>query len=249
MKSAVDVVVPVFNEEERLPEGMMILSRFLQERMTEHHWRIVIADNGSTDSTPSVSEMLAQRYPGITYTYIPQKGRGRAIRTAWLQSNADIVSYMDVDISTSLNQFPRLVRAVERDYHIAMGSRFARGADVKRSMKREVVSRSYSLMIKSLFFLPFNDYQCGFKAFRRDAAQALLPLVKNDHWFFDTELLIIAAKAGYRIREIPVQWVEDRRSKVRVVSTAWEDVRGLMRLRLGGVPKVPGAPGRGKRRP
>jgi len=239
MVPAVDIVIPVLNEEKGLPQSMMILSQFLHDNLSRNPWRIVIADNGSTDSTRSVSEMLAQKYPGISYVYIPQRGRGRALRTAWLESDADIVSYMDVDLSTNLNSFPRLIQAVEEGYDIAIGSRLSARAKVRRSLKREVISRSYNMMIKSLFFVSFSDAQCGFKAVSRNAAQALVPLVKNNNWFFDTELLIIAAKRGFRIREIPVDWVEDPDSRVKVLRTAWEDLKGLMRLRFGGIPSVP----------
>ena len=239
MVPAVDIVIPVLNEEKGLPQSMMILSQFLRDNLSRNPWRIVIADNGSTDNTGSVSEMLAQKYPGISYVYIPQRGRGRALRTAWLESDADIVSYMDVDLSTDLNSFPRLIQAIEEGYDIAIGSRLSARAKVRRSLKREVISRSYNMMIKSLFFVSFSDAQCGFKAVSRNAAQALVPLVKNNNWFFDTELLIIAAKRGFRIREIPVDWVEDPDSRVKVLRTAWEDFKGLMRLRFGGIPSVP----------
>lgn len=239
MVPAVDIIIPVLNEEKGLPQSMMILSQFLHDNLSRNPWRIVIADNGSTDNTGSVSEMLAQKYPGISYVYIPQRGRGRALRTAWLESDADIVSYMDVDLSTDLNSFPRLIQAIEEGYDIAIGSRLSARAKVRRSLKREVISRSYNMMIKSLFFVSFSDAQCGFKAVSRNAAQALVPLVKNNNWFFDTELLIIAAKRGFRIREIPVDWVEDPDSRVKVLRTAWEDFKGLMRLRFGGIPSVP----------
>lgn len=239
MVPAVDIVIPVLNEEKGLPQSMMILSQFLHDNLSRNPWRIVIADNGSTDNTGSVSEMLAQKYPGISYVYIPQRGRGRALRTAWLESDADIVSYMDVDLSTDLNSFPRLIQAIEEGYDIAIGSRLSARAKVRRSLKREVISRSYNMMIKSLFFVSFSDAQCGFKAVSRNAAQALVPLVKNNNWFFDTELLIIASKRGFRIREIPVDWVEDPDSRVKVLRTAWEDFKGLMRLRFGGIPSVP----------
>jgi len=239
MVPAVDIVIPVLNEEKGLPQSMMILSQFLHDNLSRNPWRIVIADNGSTDSTRSVSEMLAQKYPGISYVYIPQRGRGRALRTAWLESDADIVSYMDVDLSTDLNSFPGLIQAIEEGYDIAIGSRLSARAKVRRSLKREVISRSYNMMIKSLFFVSFSDAQCGFKAVSRNAAQALVPLVENNNWFFDTELLIIAAKRGFRIREIPVDWVEDPDSRVKVLRTAWEDFKGLMRLRFGGIPSVP----------
>lgn len=238
MASSVDIVIPVLNEEERLPRGIVILHNFLQQEMLENPWRIVIADNGSTDRTRSVSEMLVQRYPGIGYMYIPQRGRGRALRAAWMESMADIVSYMDVDISTSLVHFPRLVRAIERGYDVAIGSRHVKGARVQRSLRREVLSRGYNLMIRGMFLTPFKDAQCGYKVLSRRAARALVPMVKDNHWFFDTELLIIASKWNYRIREVPVEWVEDANSRVNVVKTVWEDVKGLLRLRLGGIPPL-----------
>ena len=239
MVPTVDIVIPVLNEEETLPQSAMILNQFLSENLPNNPWRVVIADNGSTDNTRSVGEMLARKYPGISYVYVPQRGRGRALRTAWLESNADMMSYMDVDLSTNLNSFPKLVQAVEEGYDIAIGSRLVGGAKVTRSLKREVISRSYNLIIKAFFFFPFHDAQCGFKVMNRRTARALVPLVQNNNWFFDTELLVIAVKRGFRVKEIPVEWVEDPNSRVRVLSTAWEDIKGLLRLRFGGIPELP----------
>ena len=235
MSATVDVVIPVYNEEKDLPRNVVILHDYLKEHLA-NPWRIVIADNGSTDNTPSIAKMLSQKYSGILFVHLPQKGRGRALRTAWLGSTADIVSYMDVDLSTHLSYFPKLVQAVEEGSDVAVGSRLARGAQVKRSWKRSFISRSYNLMIKGLFFSTFTDAQCGFKALHRRVAHALVPLVKNNNWFFDSELLIIAAKHGYLIKDMPVEWVEDPDSRVKAVRTAWEDIKGLLRLRFSGIP-------------
>ena len=201
-------------------------------------WQIIIADNASTDNTRAVSETLCQRYSGINYLHIPQKGRGRALKVAWLDSTADIVSYMDVDLSTDLSHFPPLVSSLEEGYHVAIGSRLSKGSRVTRSIKREFISRSYNMLIKSMFFTPFQDAQCGFKALTRKTAQAIVPHIKNDNWFFDTELLIIAAKRGYKINQVPVKWDDDPNSTVHISSTATEDIKGLLRLRIGGIPKV-----------
>ncbi len=201
-------------------------------------WQIIIADNASTDNTRAVSETLCQRYSGINYLHIPQKGRGRALKVAWLDSTADIVSYMDVDLSTDLSHFPPLVSSLEEGYHVAIGSRLSKGSRVTRSIKREFISRSYNMLIKSMFFTPFQDAQCGFKALTRKTAQAIVPHIKNDNWFFDTELLIIAAKRGYKINQVPVKWEDDPNSTVHISSTATEDIKGLLRLRIGGIPKV-----------
>ena len=238
MGPSVDIVVPVLNEEERLPRGIVILHNFLQQEMTNNPWRIVIVDNGSTDRTRSVSEMLVQRYPGVAYLYIPQRGRGRALRAAWMESTADVVSYMDVDISTNLAHFPRLIRAIERGYDVAIGSRHVKGARIQRSLRREVLSRGYNLLIRAMFLVQFRDAQCGYKVLSRRAARALVPMVKDNQWFFDTELLIIASKWNYRIREVPVEWVEDDNSRVKVFSTVWQDIKGLLRLRFGGIPPL-----------
>ena len=152
--------------------------------------------------------------------HIPQKGRGRALRAAWLASPADVLSYMDVDLSTDLAAFPPLIEAIASEgYDIAIGSRLARGADIRRSLRREAISRGYNVMIKGLFFTRFSDAQCGFKAVSRRAVQELVPLIENNEWFFDTELLILAEKAGYRIKEIPVRWLEDPDTRVNVPKT------------------------------
>ena len=237
MAATVDIVVPVYNEEQALPRSILILSNFLKANLT-NPWQVIIADNASTDGTRKVAEQLARRYAGVHYLYLPQKGRGRALRTAWLQSTADIVCYMDADLSTELVHLPQLIQALEAGYDIAIGSRLSPGSRVTRSFKREVISRIYNLIIRATFFTSFDDAQCGFKALTRQAARAIIPQVKNNNWFFDTELLIIGAKGGYRIAPVPVRWLDDPTSTVRIVRTSTEDLKGLLRLRLGGVPKV-----------
>ena len=211
---------------------MATLRKFLAQGFA-HQYRIVVADNASTDGTLAVAQRLAQKHADVASLHIPQKGRGRALRAAWLASPADILSYMDVDLSTDLAAFPLLVEAIASEgYDIAIGSRLARGSDTRRSLRRETISRSYNVMIKGLFFTRFSDAQCGFKAASRRAVQELVPLIENNEWFFDTELLILAEKAGYRVKEIPVRWLEDPDTRVNVPKTVWEDVRGLLRLRL-----------------
>jgi glycosyltransferase involved in cell wall biosynthesis len=238
MASSVDIIIPVYNEERDLPNSIRTLTGFLQANLSQT-WRVVIADNASTDGTRSVAEELCQEHRCVDYLYLPQKGRGRALRAAWLASVADLVGYMDVDLSTDISHFPQLIQALESGYDIAVGSRLSRESQVTRSFKREFISRSYNLMIKGMFFTGFPDAQCGFKALTREAAQAIVPHVKNNNWFFDTELLLIAAKRGYRIKSVPVRWVDDPDSTVKVLGTATEDIKGLLRLRLGGIPRVP----------
>ena len=235
--ATVDITIPVFNEEEVLEKTISSLTEFLKENLL-NPWRITIADNASTDNTQDISEMLCSKYQGVSYLRIPQKGRGRALRTAWLDSNADIVSYMDADLSTDLIHFPQLIQSLESGSHIAIGSRLSKESQVNRGFKREFISRGYNLLINLMFFSGLPDAQCGFKALTRTTAEAIVPHIKNNNWFFDTELLVIAAKRGFNITSVPVKWIDDPDSTVNVINTAKEDVKGLVRLRFGGVPQV-----------
>lgn len=237
--ASVDIVIPVYNEEHVLAQSIETLRGFLAQH-PEHAWRIVVADNASTDGTLRLAEKLSDEHAEVSCLHLPQKGRGRALRTAWLGSDADVLSFMDVDLSTDISALPPMVAAItDEGYDIAIGTRLAKGSDTTRSFRRELISRVYNLLIKAMFFTHFSDAQCGFKALSREAAQELLPHTKNDQWFLDTEILILAEKGGYRIKEVPVRWVEDPDSRVRVASTAWEDIRGLLRLRFSRLPRRP----------
>ena len=232
--TTVDVVVPVYNEEQALPRTIPTLRDILSEPAFPYSWRIVIADNASVDGTPEEGRRLAVEYGDVEYVRIEAKGRGRALKQTWLASPMDIVSYMDVDLSTDLEAFPALIGAIaEGEYDLAIGSRLAPESRVTRSLQRTALSRGYNLLIKATFFSRFSDAQCGFKAVSRRAAQRVIPLIEDNNWFFDTELLILAEKLGYRVKEVPVSWVEDPDTRVHIGSTVTEDLRGLLRLRLG----------------
>lgn len=229
----VDLVIPVYNEAHVLEGSVQTVRAFLIERLKPHKWRIVVADNASTDATLAVAQRLAEAHPEeVGYLHLDQKGRGRALKAAWLSSDADVLSYMDVDLSTDLEAYPELVQHIINGYDVAIGSRLLPASRTTRSPKREVISRTYNLMIKLSHFSRISDAQCGFKAVSREAAQTLLPSIENNEWFFDTELLLLAEKRGFRIREVPVRWVEDPDTRVNVVKTALEDLRGLVRLRF-----------------
>ena len=237
MAESLEIVLPVLNEERSLRASTTRLHEFLAANLNRLEWRILIADNGSTDSTPDVAAQLVSDYDRVGYMRLEQRGRGRALRRAWLGSRADILAYMDIDLSTELEATVRLVESIASGGHdLAIGSRLKAGAVViGRSPLREFISRSYSLLFRSMFFTGFSDAQCGFKAISRRAADDLLPLVQDTTWFFDTELLLLAEKNGYAIDEIPVRWTDDPDSRVRIVRTAWGDLKGLLRLRFGGL--------------
>ncbi len=234
-----DIVIPVYNEEHVLAGSVQRLQSYLDEHEFPYSWRIVIADNASTDGTLAAAQELAERrLDDVAAIHLPQKGRGRALRKAWLESDADAVCYMDVDLSTDLAALLPLARAVlEEGYDVASGSRMTRGSQITRSLRREITSRGLIFLIKLLFLSRLSDTQCGFKALARPAAQELVPRVENEEWFFDTELLLLAEKGGYRIREVPVRWVEDPDSRVAVLKTVVEDLRGLLRMRFRRIPR------------
>jgi glycosyltransferase involved in cell wall biosynthesis len=227
-------VVPVYNEERALPQSISTLSAFLESGAFPYDWTIIIGDNASIDSTPEVSRKLEADSGGkVKYVRIERKGRGYALKQIWGASQADVSSYMDVDLSTGIEAFPELIDAIAvKGYDVAIGSRLAGNARVERSLNRRVLTRGYNSMIKGMFFTRFSDAQCGFKAISREAAARILPLIEDNNWFFDTELLILAEKMGYRIYDVPVKWIEDTDTRVKIASTVTEDLRGLLRLRI-----------------
>ena len=234
--TTVDLVIPVYNEAHVLEQSVATLTAFLAEQLP-YPWRILIADNASTDGTLAVAQRLAAQDARVACLHLEHKGRGRALRAAWLGSTADVVSYMDVDLSTELAAYPALIRAIAQDgYDLATGSRLAAGSRTTRSLKREALSRGYNLLIKAVLGTRFSDAQCGFKALSRRAVAALVPRVQNNAWFFDTELLVLAEKKGYRIKDLPVRWVEDPDTRVKLRQTIGEDLRGLWRLRTRPIP-------------
>jgi len=226
----VDLVVPVYNEEAVLERNICRLRGFLNDQFP-FSTRVTIADNASTDATWAVASDLASSVPGVRAIRLPQKGRGRALRAVWSKSDATVVGYMDVDLSTDLHALlPLVAPLVSGHSDVAIGSRLARGASVIRGPKRELISRCYNLIVRASIHTAFTDAQCGFKALRSDVARRLLRHVVDNEWFFDTELLVQAERLGYRIHEIPVDWVDDDDSRVDIGRTALADLRGLWRL-------------------
>ena len=196
--------------------------------------QITIADNGSTDATWVIADRLARELPEVRAVHMELPGRGRALRAIWSQSEAEVLAYMDVDLSTDLNALLPLVAPLLSGHSdLAIGTRLARGSRVIRGPKRELISRGYNLLLRTLMGARFSDAQCGFKAIRRDQARALLPLTTDTGWFFDTELLVLAERAGLRIHEVPVDWIDDLDSRVDIVATALADLRGMARLGAG----------------
>jgi glycosyltransferase involved in cell wall biosynthesis len=234
--AAVDVVVPAHDEARVLAANIAQLHQYLSGHVARP-WQITIAQNGSTDATPAVADRLAAELSGVRAVHRDQPGRGAALRHAWSASTAPIVAYLDADLSTRLDSLPPLIDAVASGRaDLAIGSRLVPGSSVERRWMRETVSRTYNTIVRTVLHARFHDAQCGFKAARASVIADLLPQVVDDGWFFDTELLVLAQRTGRRIEEIPVRWVDDPDSTVRIIPTAVADLRGVARLVRAGPP-------------
>ncbi|GGS70416.1 glycosyl transferase [Planobispora rosea] len=226
----VEVVIPVHNEQRVLAGSVDRLHSYLTSTFP-YGFRITIADNASTDGTWPIAVELSRRLPHVRAVHLDAKGRGRALRRVWSGSDADVVSYMDVDLSTDLDAFLPLVAPLLSGHSdLAIGTRLSRNANVVRGPKREFISRSYNLLLRGAMGAGFSDAQCGFKAARTEIVQALLPAVEDEEWFFDTELLLLAERHGLRIHEVPVDWVDDPDSRVDIVRTIKDDLKGMARV-------------------
>ncbi len=226
----VDVVVPVYNEERDVATSVRRLHRYLSESFP-FTFRITIADNASTDRTMEIALALGRELPEVRVAHLDEKGRGRALKAVWGASDADVLAYLDVDLSTDLDALLPLVSPLVSGHSdVAIGSRLSPMSRVVRGPKRELISRTYNLILRTTLHARFSDAQCGFKAIRADRARVLLPMVEDTGWFFDTELLVLAERAGLRIHEVPVDWVDDPDSRVDIVSTAVADLKGVWRV-------------------
>ena len=226
----IDIVVPVLNEEKILQKSITMLDEYMAKHLP-YRYQITIADNGSQDKTLEVAKNLAEKYQSVQVVSLAERGRGRALKQVWQNSPADILTYMDVDLSTSLDDFlPMIQPLVAGEAGVAIGSRLTKDSKTMRGLKREFISRCYNNIIKWTSGTKFSDAQCGFKAIRRDVAAKFLPKIKDNEWFFDTELLIKTERAGVPIHEQPVTWIEDTDSRVKIVKTAVDDLKGLYRV-------------------
>lgn len=232
-KPTVEITIPVYNEEKELEERIGVLYEFCKKHLQNtYSWHITIADNASTDTTPIVANKLEKKYQQVHLFRLEEKGRGRAIKKSWSNSDADYCVYMDLDLSTDLVHLPKILKALENGYDIAIGSRLAKGAKVEgRTMIREITSRTLNFFFIQFFFhTHFTDAQCGFKAVTKKVVHTLIPRVQDNGWFFDGEMLIVGEKMGFKIYEEPVHWVDNPGSTVRLVSTIYGDIKVIWRL-------------------
>lgn len=229
------VAIPAYNEAEVIGATLATLHDFLFADLAEHDWRIVVADNGSNDGTADIVREFSKKFPRASCLSLTGRGKGLAIREAWRSADADIYAFMDADLSTSLDAFPELVKAIEVGADIAAGSRFHPSSDVQRSLSRLFVSHGYRVLLQTVFRSGIDDAACGFKAVSRRVVESVLPLVEDEEWFFDTELLLRAAKANMAIAAVPVEWRENRMparlSKVSPYAVIKKNLRKIIALR------------------
>ncbi|MDD2646416.1 MAG: glycosyltransferase [Patescibacteria group bacterium] len=232
------IVLPTLNEERALSENVKRVFDFCQDNLSNYDWQILIADNGSTDNTVYISQNLTNQHPRITYFHLDQPGRGRAMKKAWLENEADVYLYMDADLATDLKYLPPLIKAItDEGFDLATGSRLKRGAKISRSLFREISSRTYNLILRVIFpKYKIQDSQCGFKAISQRVKIKVLPSVKDPIWFFDTELFIRANELGFKIKEIPVEWQDNkfvkRKTRVKILKTVTDDLREIIKLKI-----------------
>ncbi|MFI5624392.1 glycosyltransferase [Nocardioides sp. NPDC051685] len=232
VRTAVDLVIPVHNEEQGLESSVRRLDDYLGH--LPYSTTITIADNASTDATWQIARRLEAELTRVRAVHLDEKGRGRALKAAWSSSDAQVVGYMDVDLSTDLAALPPLLAPLLSGHSdLSIGTRLAKGSRIVRGPKRDFLSKGYNLLLRGILSAEFTDAQCGFKAIRRDTAEKLLPLVEDESWFFDTEVLVLASEAGLRIHEVPVDWVDDPDSRVDIVKTVKDDLAGIRRLLFG----------------
>ena len=228
--SPVDLVLPVYNEAHVLEHSVRRLAAAMAGR-DDFFWRIVVVDNGSTDATEAVGRRLDEQFDYVRFLHLIEKGRGRALKAAWTETDAEFSIYMDVDLSTDLAAVPQAANLLREGADLVAGSRLHPKSTITRCLKREILSRGYNRLIRSILRTrTFDDAQCGFKGVRIDVIRRLLPLVRNQEWFFDTELLVLAEYAGLKIHTLPITWVEDLDTRVNIPTTIWQDLRGLARL-------------------
>ena len=228
------IVIPAYNEEQLIASTVRRVVEFVSAYFKDE-WHLVIADNQSTDQTPAIGQRLAQQYPRVSYLAVSRRGKGAAIRAGWQHFSADIYCFMDADLATDLSALPALIDGIIEGNDVVIGSRFHPQAQVKRSMIRKLFSWGYRLVLRLLVGLKIKDAPCGFKAINSRIKENLLPQVQNDQWFFDSELLILADRLGYKIKEIPVRWRDPRegtdQSRVRAGTLALAYLKQVLALR------------------
>ncbi|MBI4652910.1 glycosyltransferase [Candidatus Kuenenbacteria bacterium] len=234
----IEFCVPVHNEEKILKNNILKLLNYCHNQNFNFDWKIVLINNGSQDNSEKICQELFNQYSQkIKIENIKQSGKGRALKFYWQKSKADIVIYMDIDLAVSLDNIPNLIEPiVQENYDLIIGSRLLSDSKIKRSFIRELSSQTYNFLSKIILGHYFSDLQCGFKAIKVDVFKKIAPYIQNNKWFFDTELIVFANYFKYKIKEIPIEWQEnrydERKSKVNLVKDSLKFLINLIKLKI-----------------
>ncbi len=233
----VDFCLPIKDEADILEKNILQLILYLESKNFSFTWKIIGVINGSNDNSELILANLKEKLPTkIDYLNIQEPGKGRAIRTGWYNSEADILAFMDADLAVSLEALNSLIEPIlNKEADLVIGSRFVPGASASRSWRRGLISKSYILLSQFILHHKILDIQCGFKAISKDSFRKLDNLLTDDNWFFDTELVVLAKRMGLRVREIAVTWTENRvgskKSNIRIISDSWRFLKCLLVFR------------------
>lgn len=238
----VEFCLPIYNEEKIIEKNVLKIVNFCKEKNLPFNWRVIIVNNGSKDNSLAISQKLSADNKQIGYTTILEPGRGQALKKYWLTSNADVVAYMDADLAVSLNNIIDLINPfVNNEADLVIGSRMMPGATIKRSFIRELISQSCNILYRLIIGNNISDTQCGFKAIKTEVFKKIAPYIEDNKWFFDTEIISFTHHLGYKIKEVPVNWEEnrydERKSKVNLLKDSFIHLKNLLRLkkRLRGI--------------
>ncbi|MBS3088769.1 glycosyltransferase [Candidatus Pacearchaeota archaeon] len=227
------VVIPAYNEGETLKKNVEELYNFLKKNIKNYKWKIIISDNASIDKTLEIAKNLVKKYKKISVVHMNSRAKSLAIKKIWLNEEADIYSFMDADLSADLNYFPQLISGIEKGFDISIGSRTSKQSVTSRKFKRHITSLTLILMIKILFRMDIEDFQCGFKAINKKIRDNIIPKMKAvDHGFMDTEMLAVANSQGYKIKEIPIAWKDDRKSHNKIIAGILDALKNMIRIRI-----------------
>jgi len=230
----ISIAVPTFNEEKIIEQRINQLFDFCENNLKKYKWRIIVADNGSTDRTIKIIRKQKQKYSKLEYFHLKKLGKGLAIKKAWQDYLADVNIFMDADLATELKFTIPLINGItEEKYDLTIGSRYHKQSKCKRSLIRSMCSKFYNFILKIFFNIKLTDTHCGFKALSKSAVQRIIPKIKNNGLFFDTELLVLARYYNLKIKEMPVNWEDknERKTKIKIIKTGLKYLKEIIKLK------------------
>jgi len=227
------ILIPAYNEEEVLEKNMLRLYNFLKENIKNYDWKILISDNNSIDNTLNIVKKLSNKYKEISFVHLDKRPMSYSIKKNWLAEEADIYMHMDADLSTDISHIPELIRGIEQGYDLVIGSRTSKKSKTSRSLQRSFMSLILISLIKFVFSIKLSDFQCGFKAINKDVRDNIIPKMKAVNvGFMGTEMLVVAHKKAYKIKEIPVVWEDNRISKSPIIGGIIDALKNIIKIKL-----------------